>query len=480
MTRPQTDLSQTAPQTSAGGLLDYLLKDRERIARFLIVALCLFGMMAGRSDLSRVAVLSAVMPGVEIRLLCLIAMAMLAALWRLDSRAVPFRQIGIWPLIAAAPWLAMLVYGVVGSYLLWPAADYRLYLADFVYIIVYVVTLAVVVRNRDDLALAAIFLQIFSLLVFVVSLLRLGPDSHAYNYGEIVTTTTMYRIYGAGFCSALYLLFSRPGQLAKLTQFALAIVLTFAMLSSTSKTSVVAIFAIIAIIAVFASIFARWKELLVLLIVVASGVLLFLNVGQSHLLTDRLANFGGDSFSETAIAPTPALPGAGAAVNPAVTPCNPDAVAQLADNVALRPYSCVAQVVVPDPSERLRMLSYALELFGQNPTFGVGPNGYNLGLGGEGDINVYPYAHNILADALAKTGIVGTSLLLLAFWGLLVVCVRAAARQFESIYMTSIPLLYLAGSMTGGDLYDTRVGWAIAAAVGGAYGWRALSSSRIG
>lgn len=455
----------------------YVLTNKDTLIRYLLIALCVFGMLAGKGELSRVTVFSPLMPGVEIRLLCILASTLIAVLWLLGNRSIQFRNIGLWPFLAASPWIAMLLYATVAGASLWPVANYAPYFADLIYMVSYAITLSAVVRNKNDLAFTAIFIQIFAFTILIVSFLRLGPDSYSYNYGEVVTTTTMYRIYGAGFCSALFLLFSARSIWAKLTETLLAIALTFAMLSSTSKTSVIAIIAIIVTTALFASVFARWRQLLLLVVIVGCGVVLFFNVGSAYMLTDRIAAFGENSLSDP---PATAAGIAFTADTSTDNGCDPEQLARLGSEVTVGPNACIAQVILPDPSERLRMLAHAFDLFVQHPIFGAGPLSYNLALGDSDDMFVYTYAHNIVADALAKTGLVGTLLLFLAFWILLVVCIRAAARQFESIYMTCIPLLYIAGAMTGGDLYDTRVGWAIAGAVGGAYGWRALTSKRVG
>jgi hypothetical protein len=452
-----------------------VLAHRDTVARLLLIALCLFGMLAGKGELSRLTILSAVMPGVEIRLLCIVASALVAALWMIAGNSIKLKDVDVWPFLAASPWIAMLFYAVVAGAVLWPAGSYGPYYTDLIYIIYYVITLSLVVRTRTEVVFTAIFLQIFALLILTVSFLHLGPDSYAYNHGEVVTTTTMYRIYGAGFCSSVFLLISSPNIWVKLAETGLSIALTFAMLSSTSKTSVIAIIAIIVTIAFFASVFARWKDLLLLIAIIGCGVVIFLNSGSAYMLTDRITAFGEDSLSEApaADAQLPQITDLPQAIG-----CNPQQLAGLGSEVSIGPNTCIAQIVLSDPSERLRMLTHAFELFAQHPVFGAGPLGYNLALGDSDDLFVYTYAHNIFADALAKTGLVGTLFLLLALWILLVVCVRAVARQFDSIYLTCIPILYIAGAMTGGDLYDTRVGWAIAGAVGGAYGWRALTLKR--
>jgi len=131
---------------------------------------------------------------------------------------------------------------------------------------------------------------------------------------------------------------------------------------------------------------------------------------------------------------------------------------------------CVSdEVVLTDSTQRLRMWLYSLELFRSNPVVGVGREGYRLTLFYAGDgnprVETYTYAHNVLFEYAAMYGLAGLLALALAFAVAAGTYVRAAFSAHAVAVLLALALSLLMSAMTGGNLFDIRYIFVLAAAV---------------
>lgn len=110
---------------------------------------------------------------------------------------------------------------------------------------------------------------------------------------------------------------------------------------------------------------------------------------------------------------------------------------------------------------RLQLFKQGWQVFQEHPVWGGGPDGFAVSKppAYEGDSDTYLYPHNIVVEALAFGGIVGTTLLLVTLFASMVPVVRAAAAQTGALALGAYLPFALTGSLVSGDLYDARLYW---------------------
>lgn len=109
-------------------------------------------------------------------------------------------------------------------------------------------------------------------------------------------------------------------------------------------------------------------------------------------------------------------------------------------------------------SGRSELYDVAWRMFEENPIFGVGVGGY-FALFGSTTASGFEYAHNIVLQILAETGLIGFALVLLP---LLVIVGRSLFRRpqtVESAGIFGLTLVIIVSSMFSGGYYDFRYAW---------------------
>lgn len=109
-------------------------------------------------------------------------------------------------------------------------------------------------------------------------------------------------------------------------------------------------------------------------------------------------------------------------------------------------------------SGRSELYDVAREMFESNPILGVGVGGY-FALFGSSTASGVEYAHNIVLQVLAETGLIGFIFILLP---VALILLRAAIRRpqsVESVGALGLTLVILVSSMFSGGYYDFRYAW---------------------
>lgn len=449
------------------------------------LALVLLAALVGKATLSRLGDYVPLVGSLEIRALAItLAMGlMLVAVAGNRPERLGSKILGA--LGIALPWIVLAAYHWWASANLWAIPDSAAKQSDLVYFAAVVLMATLAARRSGDLVIAALVMEGFALALLLASALALGPKTYAYNYGEIGTTITNYRIFGVGLCSALFMLM-RPGPIwARVAHLVLACMFVYACLGSTSRTSVAALIAVAGTLLITHSVAGRWKQLAVFGMIVVVGVSAFFAGGSSGGLTGRLAVLSSDggvmeipalgslethSASEAASAMANVTNALG---------CDPSIALELGPNVTIRSDSCQGALVFGDPTQRIRMALNAIELFLAHPLWGAGSGAYQLFIGDpSSQPSVYEYPHNVYLETASSSGLVGLAMLGLALLVAIVISARSIALSYENIYLACIPVLYLTGSLTGGDIYDARMAWVVTAVFAGAYGSQLLRQRR--
>jgi O-antigen ligase len=103
-------------------------------------------------------------------------------------------------------------------------------------------------------------------------------------------------------------------------------------------------------------------------------------------------------------------------------------------------------------SDRLVLFSQAVEIFSNNPVWGVGLDGFRRLNDAGGD-----YSHNLFLQVSAEGGIVGLVFLLLALIAGIKAWSRSATLEQQVVF--SLGVFMLAASMFSGSYYDARYMW---------------------
>lgn len=122
---------------------------------------------------------------------------------------------------------------------------------------------------------------------------------------------------------------------------------------------------------------------------------------------------------------------------------------------------------VLDVTERLRFWAHSIDLFEDNPLFGVGRGGYKIQLFYNGDGNPrvieYYYPHNIMFEYLSMYGFVGYMLMTISLLMAGFVYLKATILDRRKFSFLMLYLVMLMASMMGGTLFDIRYVYVFAA-----------------
>lgn len=109
-------------------------------------------------------------------------------------------------------------------------------------------------------------------------------------------------------------------------------------------------------------------------------------------------------------------------------------------------------------SGRSELYDVAWEMFESHPVLGVGVGGY-FALFGSSTASGVEYAHNIVLQVLAETGLIGLIVVLLPVAIILVRAVIRRPKSVEAIGALGLVLVIVISSMFSGGYYDFRYAW---------------------
>lgn len=420
------------------------------------------GILSGKADFGRLGGYLGPLAQVEVRALalplCLLALIVREMLER-DPCILP-RLLGMFAV--AGPLAIFLGFSFYAAGNLWDSQYSPVFFNDLAYFIAFVAVAALAFRTRSDLIILAALLDVIAFVTLLGVLLLWGPKTHEYNYGELATTITIYRVMGCGVCAAFYLMFAAKSRAMRLLNFALAAIFVFGCLASTSRSGILGVAAILGTVFLAAAIAGRWRELLTVVLATAVGLVAFNLDPRSDALKGRL-----DAVQET-LAPTQ---NESTRSTVSTGTCDPRIVSGQPGDAFIREDSCLGAALIPDPAHRLRMSLHAMRVFNTSPIWGAGPLGYKLLLADPGyEPVIYTYPHNVFLEVAAIGGSIGLGLVSLPLVVGLVIVVRAVRSDFSLVFLCGIPVLYMVGSLTGGDLYDARMAWIVVAILVAIYG----------
>ncbi|WP_248759114.1 O-antigen ligase [Pseudarthrobacter sp. SSS035] len=109
-------------------------------------------------------------------------------------------------------------------------------------------------------------------------------------------------------------------------------------------------------------------------------------------------------------------------------------------------------------SGRSELYDVAWAMFAGSPIFGVGVGGY-FALFGSTTSSGFEYAHNIVLQILAETGVVGFVVVLLPMFLIVARSLIRPPQSIESTGALGLGLLIIVSSMFSGGYYDFRYAW---------------------
>lgn len=428
------------------------------------------------------------LPDIDVRLAALVAAILLETLYIIRTKA-EVRWKNEHFLLVFVPLAGFVGYCFLAEIFVWGGKFGSPLFFDLLYLLVLVALFGIMFRNQADLILLALTIELAAFGLFVVLLSQSGGMVQGLTE-QWSTSVTTFRIQLAGLCSALYLLYVSPRFGWKLLHAVIAICSIYAALATASRTSILVLPGLLMAFIFYFLIRGRWRAISIVGGAIFVGILLFSISSRADALVQQLTSV---LVAELPMTSQAVAEGEGGTSIPdpmeeAVRELNSRAFEEYCRQalqavsdmpVSMESYSCSRYVALPDSTHRIRMMIKALSLLGENPLFGAGAEGFRLTLAyGESESATYSYPHNLLLDIAARTGLVGTFLMIVSALATGAVLVRALVSNQPIVFLCGIPLVYALASLTGGDIYDARSIWALAAAVTAVCGTHALTRAK--
>lgn len=446
-------------------------------------------LLGGKITTGRIQQSVEAFPDIDVRIAALIAATLLEAFHIFRTGAV-VRWKNEHLLLVFVPLTGFVAYCCLAEVFVWGGAFRSSFFSDLFYLLWLVALFGIMFPNQADLVLLARTAELAAFGLFLVLLSQsVGTvEGLAERWSTSVTT---FRIELVGLCTALYLLYVTPQLGWRLLHVAVAVCLIYAALATASRTSILVLPGLLVAFIFYFLVRGRWWVISVVGGAILAGTLLFSISDRADALVQQLTSVLVAELpmaSQIQVAegengvsiPDPIEEAIRRLNDPQFQAYCRQSLQAVSDlPVSVENYSCSRYVALPDSTHRLRMMMKALTLLGENPLFGVGAEGYHLTLAyGEKEAATYSYPHNLLLEVAARTGLVGTLLMAISALGVGAVLVRALVSSQSVVFLCGIPLIYALASLTGGDIYDARSIWAVAAAIAAACGPIYFSSQR--